>query len=37
MRPEMLLGVLYLVVRIAILAGIVYYAVSEIMRERHKK
>jgi hypothetical protein len=37
MRPETLLGVLYIVVRVAILAGIVYYALASVRRERKVK
>jgi hypothetical protein len=37
MRPETLLGVLFLVVRLAIVAGVIYFAVAEILRERSRK
>ena len=37
MDSGMLIGVVYVIIRIAILAGLIYYAVTEIIRERHKK
>jgi len=32
-----LLGVIYIVIRVAVLAGLIYFAVIEVLRERHKK
>jgi hypothetical protein len=32
-----LVGLIFIVIRVAVLAGLVYFAVVEIMRERRKK
>ena len=37
MRPETLFGLLYIVIRLAIILGVVYFAVASIIREGRKK
>jgi|GEM_PF-2990223 len=37
MSPEMLVMALYLIIRLAIIAGVVYFAIIEIRRERRRK